>query len=53
MYVKNSKFITQTGFLISITILLQMLGRYVPLGPYNNFVIGSLVNSCLFITEDV
>ncbi len=45
------RMITRTGILLALTIVFQMLGRYlVPyLGQYNNFVVGPLVNASLLI----
>lgn len=45
----NVKLITRTAILLALTILFQTLGRFIPLGPYNQFVVGPLVNACLLV----
>jgi hypothetical protein len=45
----NIKFITRTAILLAITIVFQSMGRFIPLGPNSNFVVGPLVNACLLI----
>ncbi len=47
---RKYNFVATTGMLIALTVSLQLLGRYIPLGVYNNFVIGPLVNACLFVS---
>jgi hypothetical protein len=46
----NTKIIARTGVLLAVTIVLQNLGRIVPLGPYSNFIVGPLVNASLLIS---
>ncbi len=41
--------ITRTGVLLALTVVLQYVGRYIPLGPNSNFVVGPLVNACLLV----
>lgn len=43
----NVKFITRTALLLAVAIAFQMLGRF--LGPYNNFIVGPVVNAVLII----
>lgn len=43
------KFLTRTAILLALTIVFQYLGRYIPLGPNSNFVVGPLVNACLLL----
>lgn len=45
----NTKMITRTAILLALTILFQTLGRFVPLGQFNQFIVGPLVNACLLI----
>lgn len=47
---KNTKLITRTAILLALTVVFQMLGRYIPLGPNSNFIVGPLVNACLLIS---
>lgn len=49
MYSSNVKFITRTAILLALAVVFQMLGRYIPLGPNSNFIVGPLVNACLLI----
>lgn len=44
---KHIRFIALTGLMLALTAVLQSFGKLMPLGPYNNFVTGSLVNACL------
>lgn len=46
----NTKIITRTGILLALTIVFQAMGRYIPLGPNSNFIVGPLVNAGLLIT---
>ena len=43
------RFITQTAILLALTITFQAIGRFIPLGPNSNFVVGPLVNACLIV----
>jgi len=43
------KYITRTALLLALTIIFQMLGRNIKLGPNSNFIVGPLVNACLLI----
>jgi uncharacterized membrane protein len=45
----KTRLITRTAILLALTIVFQTLGRYIPLGPNSNFVVGPLVNACLLI----
>lgn len=45
----NAKFITRVGILLALTVVFQSLGRFIPLGPNGNFIVGPLVNACLLI----
>lgn len=47
---KHLKWLTQTALLIACTVVVQSLSKLVPLGPYANFITGSLVNMCLLIS---
>lgn len=49
---KKSKtlFVTRTAILLALTLVFQYLGRFVPLGPNSNFIVGPLVNACLLIS---
>lgn len=44
------RFITRTAILLALTIVFQYLGRYIPLGPNSQFIVGPLVNACLLIS---
>lgn len=46
----NAKIIARTGVLLAVTVVLQNLGRFVPLGPYSNFIVGPLVNASLLVS---
>lgn len=46
----NTKTITRTALMLALTIVFQVLGRYIPLGSNSNFIVGPLVNACLLIT---
>lgn len=50
MYKEKIKFITRTAVLLALTLVFQYLGRYIPLGPNSNFIVGPLVNACLIIS---
>lgn len=43
------RFITRTAILLALTIVFQTIGRAIPLGQFNQFITGSLVNACLLI----
>lgn len=45
----NIRIITRTAILLALTILFQTLGRYIPLGQFNQFIVGPLVNACLLV----
>ncbi|MDD4189210.1 MAG: ECF transporter S component [Eubacteriales bacterium] len=45
----KTQFITRTAILLALTLVFQYLGRFVPLGPNSNFVVGPLVNACLLV----
>lgn len=45
----NTRMITRTAILLALTILFQTLGRFIPLGQFNQFIVGPLVNACLLI----
>ncbi|MCX8130009.1 MAG: ECF transporter S component [Clostridia bacterium] len=46
---KKIRFITRTAILLALAIVFQMLGRYIPLGPNSQFVVGPLINACLMV----
>ena len=46
----STVFITRTAILLALTLVFQYLGRFIPLGPNSNFIVGPLVNACLLIT---
>lgn len=45
---KKVKFIARTAILLALTIVFQMMGRF--LGQYNNFIVGPLVNAALVVS---
>ena len=45
----STKFVTRTAILLALTIVFQTMGRVIPLGQFNQFITGSLVNACLII----
>lgn len=45
----NTKIIARTAILLALTILVQTLGRFIPLGQFNQFIVGPLVNACLLV----
>ncbi|NLW02053.1 MAG: ECF transporter S component [Clostridiaceae bacterium] len=47
--IKTVHFITRTAILLALTIVFQSIGRAIPLGQFNQFITGSLVNACLVI----
>ncbi len=47
----KTKFITRTALLLAVAIAFQFLGRL--LGPYNNFIVGPVVNAVLIISTAV
>jgi hypothetical protein len=47
--ISTTKFITRTAILLALTLVFQAIGRYIPLGPNSNFIVGPLVNACLLI----
>ncbi|MCX7709010.1 MAG: ECF transporter S component [Clostridia bacterium] len=42
----NIRFITRTALILAVVVAIQMIGRTLP---YNNFIVGPLVNACLLI----
>jgi len=36
--------------LLALTVIFQFIGRFIPLGPNSNFIVGPLVNACLIIS---
>lgn len=46
---KSIRLITRTAILLALTIVFQTLGRSIPLGQFNQFITGSLVNACLIV----
>jgi len=49
----DTKNITRTALMLALTIVFQVIGRYIPLGQNSNFVVGPLVNACLIITASM
>lgn len=49
----STKTITRTALMLALTIVFQVIGRYIPLGPNSNFIVGPLVNACLLITASL
>lgn len=47
---KNIRFITRTAILLALVVVFQMVGRMIP---YNNFIVGPLVNACLLISTAI
>lgn len=49
---KNKKLVlvTRTAVLLALTVVFQIGGRAVPLGPNSNFVVGPLVNAALIVS---
>ena len=47
----RTKFITRTALLLAVAIAFQLLGRF--LGPYNNFIVGPVVNAVLIISTAI
>lgn len=47
----STKFITRTALLLAVAVAFQLLGRV--LGPYNNFIVGPVVNAVLIISTAV
>lgn len=45
----NVKIITRTAILLALAILFQTMGRVIPLGQFNQFVVGPLINACLIV----
>ena len=45
----NIKILTRTAIILALTILFQALGRFIPLGQFNQFIVGPLVNACLLV----
>ncbi|NTV88852.1 MAG: ECF transporter S component [Clostridiales bacterium] len=43
----KARFLTRTGLLLAVAIAFQLLGRF--LGPYNNFIVGPVINAVLII----
>jgi len=53
MSARNSlRIITRTAILLALTIVFQTMGRSIPLGQFNQFITGSLVNACLIVAAD-
>jgi hypothetical protein len=46
--INRTRFITRTAMLLAIAIVFQLLGRF--MGPYNNFIVGPVVNAILLIS---
>lgn len=44
------KYLTRTAMLLALTMIFQFIGRFIPLGPNSNFIVGPLVNACLIIS---
>ncbi len=44
---RKTRFITRTAMLLAVAIAFQLLGRF--LGPYNNFIVGPVVNAVLIV----
>ncbi len=42
------QFLTRTGVLLAVVVVVQMLGRFIP-GTFSNFIVGPLVNMCLIL----
>jgi hypothetical protein len=47
----KTRFITRTALLLAVAIAFQLLGRI--LGPYNNFIVGPVVNAVLIIATAI
>ncbi len=47
MKVFSVKFITRTALLLAVVVAVQMVGRLLP---FNNFIVGPLVNACLVVS---
>lgn len=47
---KKTNIITRTGILLALTVVFQYTGRFIPLGPNSNFIVGPLVNACLLVS---
>lgn len=47
----KTKFITRTALLLAVAIAFQLFGRF--LGPYNNFIVGPVVNAVLIIATAI
>lgn len=45
----STQVIARTAVLLALTVVFQALGRYIPLGPNSNFIVGPLVNACLMV----
>lgn len=45
----GTRFITGTAIMLALTLVFQYVGRFIPLGPNSNFVVGPLVNACLLV----
>ena len=50
---KQIRWLTKTALLIACTVVVQSLSKLIPLGPYGNFITGSLVNMCLLISASM
>lgn len=49
--INRTKFITRTALLLAVAIAFQLLGRV--LGPYNNFIVGPVVNAVLIVAAAI
>jgi len=34
------KYLTRTAMLLALTVIFQFIGRFIPLGPNSNFIVG-------------
>jgi len=50
MKVSSVRFITTTAMLLALTVLFQMLRLVIPASPFQQILIGSLVNLCLIVS---
>lgn len=47
---KTVTIIARTGILLALTVVFQYVGRFIPLGPNSNFIVGPLVNASLLVS---
>jgi hypothetical protein len=47
---KTALVVARTGILLALTVVFQYVGRFIPLGPNSNFIVGPLVNACLLVS---